>query len=59
MSTVEERTIAVRGPRAEWVDSRCPTCGSWYFDCSLQKAQASHDQGPCRGILIVSKEDAA
>ena len=46
---------AVRGPQAEWVNSKCPVCGGYYFGAALEYAQRLHDkheQGRCAGRLV-------
>jgi len=42
-----------RGPRNEWVDSQCETCGAVYFDCGISQAQSMHDRDEkCEGRLL-------
>jgi len=45
----------VRGPQAEWVNSKCPACGGYYWGAALEYAQRLHDkyeQGRCAGRLV-------
>lgn len=57
-TSLEER---IRGPQAEWIDSKCPKCGGYYFGAALENAQRLHDkhmQGRCDGRLVpLTKED--
>lgn len=41
-----------RGPEIDWVDSKCPKCGAYYFGAALEYAQAMHDRNEnCKGRL--------
>jgi hypothetical protein len=48
-----------RGPESEWVDSKCPVCGAYYFGAALEYAQAMHDRNEnCAGRLTRLRADA-
>jgi len=51
-----DQVDTVRGPQAEWIDSKCPVCGKFYFGAALEYAPRLHDkheQGRCQGRLEV------
>jgi len=49
-----------RGPDDQWVDSKCPVCGAYYFGAALEYAQAMHDRNEnCTGRLTPLAPDAA
>jgi len=49
-----------RGPEDQWVDSKCPVCGAYYFGAALEYAQAMHDRNEnCTGRLTPLGADPA
>lgn len=60
IDTSAASTLRVRGPKEEWVDSKCPKCGKYYFGAAIGHAQALHDKheaGRCDGVLLILVEE--